>query len=283
MIRNLLNKAIPKLYGFYFNILALYSKDKSGKAALKLFSTPRKGKVQKYQEAFLDTARSQRISFEDGFYQLYHWKGEGKTVLFAHGWESNSYRWRYIIEPLLEKGYNIVAIDAPAHGKSDGTTFTAIKYAGIIKSTIELYEPQFIIAHSVGCMATTYQESQSPHKCIEKIVFLGSPNRLDNIMKSYQEVVPFNNTVFNNMDIEVERIFKLRFKDFSVEKFAQNIQTPVLLIHNKNDEIIPFSTLRELESEFSNATVFEAPTGGHSLYNNEVAETVISFIEEIAS
>jgi alpha-beta hydrolase superfamily lysophospholipase len=38
--------------------------------------------------------------------QTYHWKeSEGPTVLLCHGWESNAFRWRNLIEKLQAKGF----------------------------------------------------------------------------------------------------------------------------------------------------------------------------------
>ena len=64
--------------------------------------------------------------------QTYHWKGSKETVLLAHGWESNSNRWRYEIEKLQTEGYTIIALDGPAHGGSGSATFNAILYSEFI-------------------------------------------------------------------------------------------------------------------------------------------------------
>ncbi len=274
-----LNKAIPKLYGFYFNTIALFSKEAAAQKALSVFSIPRKGKITPLQDQFLKTAEKQLIGFDEGLYALYKWKGTGPTVLLLHGWESNAFRWKYLIEPLVKKDYNIIAIDAPAHGGTDGTEFTAVKYSKIIKQTIALYEPNYVVAHSVGAMATMYQEHQHAHACVQKFVFLGSPNKLEGIMRGYQQVVPFNETVYNALDRLLKKSFGMSIKEFNAADFSRAIKVPALLIHNPEDVIIPYTAMDEIASQMSNVKTYTSATGGHSLYTPEVVSIIMDFIE----
>lgn len=279
-MKKLLQKAIPKMYGFYFNILHLFSKEKSADLALRVFSIPRKGKILPHQKEFLSTARTQQIAFEDGLFTLYHWKGNGPTVLLNHGWESNSYRWKYLIEPLQKLDYNILSIDAPAHGASDGNLFTAVKYSRIIKDTIELYQPKIVIAHSVGAMATIFQESQSVHEFIEKFVFLGSPNRLEVIMRGYQSLTSFNNSVYNSLNNSLKSKFGFHIEEFCAANFAMAIKVPALVVHNPDDLIVPYKAMDEIAAAMPLATTYTSQTGGHSLYTQEVIDEVITFLKE---
>lgn len=274
-----LNKAIPKMYGFYFNVLALFNRHYAASKALRVFSIPRKGKITALQKVFLQTAHKQLIGFDEGLYALYQWKGTGKTILLLHGWESNSFRWKYLIEPLVKIDYNIISIDAPAHGGTDGKEFTAIKYAKIIKQTIELYEPAIVIAHSVGAMATMYQENKKKHDFIEKFVFLGSPNKLSFIMRGYQRVVSFNERVYSALNTLLIKNFGMAINDFNTADFAKTISVPTLLIHNPQDVIIPYGAMKEIAASIPNAAMYTSKTGGHSLYTQEVVDEVIKFIE----
>ncbi|WP_292890720.1 alpha/beta hydrolase [Nonlabens sp.] len=280
-MKKILQKAIPKLYGFYFNALHLFSNEKAAAVALEVFSTPRKGKVLEHQKDFLSTARTQQIAFEDGLFMLYHWKGTGPTVLLNHGWESNSFRWKYLVDPLRKLDYNIISIDAPAHGLTDGSLFTAVKYSKIIKTTIELYEPQIVIAHSVGAMATVFQESKSPHAFVKKLILLGSPNRLEVIMENYQALVSFNDAVYKSLNDLLKNNFGYFIKDFNTADFVQKISAPTLLIHNPNDLIVPFQAMKEIASAMPNATTYSSKTGGHSLYTQEVIDEIVKFLNKM--
>ncbi|WP_228547231.1 alpha/beta hydrolase [Nonlabens antarcticus] len=278
MFKKLINKAVPRLYGFYFNALSLISKEKGAALAMRVFSVPRSGKILPYQHEFLSTSHQQKLITEEGFIQIYHWKGNGKTIFLAHGWESNAWRWKFLIEPLLQRNYNIIAIDAPAHGNSDGTEFTAIKYSRIIRKVVELYQPEIIVAHSVGAMATSFQESETPHDFLEKLVLLGSPNTLQVIMKNYQNLVGFTNRVYGSLDDLLDQTYGFKINDFSTEDFVSKISCPVLLIHSKEDAIVSFDSVNQIALKSPNATVYESKTGGHSLHTPEVVDQILAFL-----
>ena len=67
----------------------------------------------------------------------YYWEGNNKTILLAHGWESNSFRWKNLITELQRYGYSIVALDAPAHGDSGSKMFNAILYSEFINMLLK--------------------------------------------------------------------------------------------------------------------------------------------------
>lgn len=46
----------------------------------------------------------------------YAW-GEGPAVLLVHGWSSHTGCMAGFVDPLLERGFRVVAFDAPAHGR----------------------------------------------------------------------------------------------------------------------------------------------------------------------
>ena len=278
MMKKLINKAVPKLYGFYFNALSLFSKRKASTLALKVFSVPRAGKIAEFQKEFLNSSRKQQLITEEGFIQIYHWKGSGKTVFLAHGWESNAWRWKYLIEPLLKLNYNIIAIDAPAHGASSGKEFTAVKYSGIINQMINLYKPEIIIAHSVGAMATVYQESLEPHDFVEKMVLLGGPDRLELIMKGYQQLVGFNDRVYSGLDKLLHDKYGFYIAEFNTSKFASNLPAQVLLIHDQQDAIVDFKSMEAIAAAIPNVASYSSKTGGHSLHTPEVVDKILAFL-----
>ena len=77
------------------------------------------------------------------------------------------------MEPLENKGYEVLAFDAPAHGDSEGSTVNAIEYSEMIKKVIELYGPvEAFIAHSFGGIAISLALEQIPHDANTKIVFI---------------------------------------------------------------------------------------------------------------
>lgn len=280
-MKKIVEKAIPKLYGFYFNLIALINKEKAAALALEVFSTPRRGRVRTDtgQKEFLDTARQQRIAYDDGLFMLYHWKGDGPTLLLLHGWESNSFRWKYVLPELQKRNYNIIAIDAPAHGMTDGKLFTAIKYAGIIKTVNSLYQPEIIMAHSVGSMATIYSLYNHPNDALKKLILLGSPNSLEVIMKGYQQLVGFNNRVYKGLNELLKTNFGYYIKDFKSSAFAKAISIETLLLHAQSDVIVPAIASQQIHNALPKSELHITNSGGHSLHTPENTELIMAFLD----
>ncbi len=103
----------------YINNLALSNPKLAGEMAMQLFCTPVKGhEYSKREESLMASSELKRYMVTDFEVQTYRWAGEGKRVLLMHGWDDNSMRWRLVISLLKNEGFDILALDAPAHGKS---------------------------------------------------------------------------------------------------------------------------------------------------------------------
>jgi len=275
----ILNRILPKIYGSYFNILALFSKEKAGKKAFELFCTPRKGKILPHQKGFLDSAKSEIIEADGVHFQAYHWPGVKDTVLLLHGWESNSFRWRNLIAFLKREEFDIIAVDAPAHGYSSSKIFNAPLYVKGIQPVVEKHKPRHIIAHSIGGMTALYFHHKYPDTGVEKIVTLGSPSEFSIISKSYKELLGLNKKVMVAMDTLFFSLFGFHMNDFSTVKFAEYFSTEGLLIHDELDKITPVSGSEKLHAGWKNSTLIKTKGLGHSLHQKKVSEKVIDFLK----
>src|ERR1700730_16926098 len=115
------------------NIIALVSKRRAAARAFELFCTPLRKTKKKKPPVFL---KGEKISFKIQKLVIrgHRWNfPKNKKCLIIHGFEFTSYNFdRYII-PLVKKGYEVLAFDAPAHGKSDGSQITLPLYVETLK------------------------------------------------------------------------------------------------------------------------------------------------------
>ena len=278
-MRKQLNKYLPLAYGSYFNLLATFSKKKATEKAFALFCTPRKGRVIPEQQQFLEQAKSRRIKAMDLELQTYHWQGNKETILLMHGWESNASRWRNLISYLKNEDYNIVAFDAPAHGHSTGTIFNVPLYTECTKAVIDFYNPKILIGHSVGGMNSLYNQEKYPNEEINKIVTIGSPSRLQDIMVHYQQLLKFNDVVMTGLDDYFMEQFGFRIHEFSTSQFKGHLSKKGLVIHDKEDTIAPFSASEQVHATWKNSKFLKTKGFGHSMHQDEVSHHIIDFIK----
>ena len=63
----------------------------------------------------------------------------GSTVLLMHGWEGRPTQFALLIRGLVDAGYGVIALDAPAHGRSPGREANVVLFArALLEAASEL-------------------------------------------------------------------------------------------------------------------------------------------------
>ena len=276
----MINKTLPKIIGSLINFIGIFNTSYASKLALQLFSKPRGGQLTPNGKLFLNTATKTTLYYNDLPIQTYQWKGSKETVLLAHGWESNSNRWRNEIEQLQTEGYNVIALDGPAHGGSGSTTFNAILYSEFINVVSEKFKPSAFIGHSVGGMALVIFLKKQTYIHTKKLVLLGTPSGFKGIMKRYKEMMGYSKNVSVGIDTYIELKFGHPPHYFSTADFAKDIDAKGLLIHDKKDRIIPYQDALDIDTQFKNAKLISTEGLGHSLKGDFVYDELIKFLRQ---
>jgi len=278
-MRKLLNRILPKAYGLFYNVLAVFSKRKTAEKAFNFFSTVRKGNVLPPQKEYLDTAKKHYLEIADHQIQTYHWSGAGETVLLIHGWESNTFRWRNLIAKLRTADFNIIAFDAPGHGYSSGHNLHVPLYAKVLQHMIEKYRPKHLVSHSVGGMTVIYNEKTNPSPDVEKIVTVAAPSEFHEIMGHYQNLLQFNNRVMGALDAYVFDSFGFRIREFSTSEFVRSNTKKGLLFHDKLDKITPYHASQNVHANWDGSRLLSTEGLGHSMHQDEVNDAIVKFLK----
>jgi pimeloyl-ACP methyl ester carboxylesterase len=270
---------ISKTIGLFINTVSYISPKSAGNLALSLFSKPLKGKKFNEKEIdFLDTAFKEELEHDGLNIMTYRWLGKNKTILLAHGWESNATRWRPLIENLKKQNYNIIALDAPAHGRSGSKSFNAILYSEFIHIVSKKFNPDIIIGHSVGGMATVFYQYKYQNTDLEKLILLGAPSNFTGVFNRYIEMMGYNKKVDKQMGQIVEKKYGHLPAYFSAANFTKKIKTSALLIHDERDRIIPYQDAKDFEQNYANAQLITTQGFGHSLNNEIITEHINNYI-----
>jgi len=279
-MKKTLKKYLPVLIGKQLLLLFIFNKKRALQKAYILFSSPRKGKVLVDQEYFLEEAEDEIITVNKTHLQTYRWPAMGETVLMVHGWDSNSHRWKTLIEKLHQQNFNIIAFDAPAHGNSSGKTLNVPFYAECLQKIVTLYRPNYVIGHSIGGMTTIFHQYRFPNLEIEKLVVLAPPTELAVIMKGYQQTLKLSEKFMEALSQYFKDTFGFYFDEFSVATFAKKITQPGLLIHDKYDDIAPYSGAEKIHKNWKDIKFMTTENFGHSLFFDEVDDIIINFLKE---
>ncbi|WP_299339427.1 alpha/beta hydrolase [uncultured Psychroserpens sp.] len=271
---------IAKSIGSSINLVSYFSPRTAGHLAIKLFSSPRKLKLKEEDKDFLDTAFQEDIDYEHLSISTYRWIGKKDTILLAHGWESNSVRWKPLIEELHTLDYNVIALDAPAHGNSTGKIFNAILYAECIHIVAKKFEANTIVGHSVGGMASAFSHSKYQLPSVQKLVLLGAPSNFVGVFSRYVDMMGYNRRLAKAMDELIIERFNEKPEHFNAARFLKDTDIDGLVIHDEFDKIIPYNDAEDFKTFFKKAELIATKGFGHGLKSNEVHKYIIEFIDK---
>lgn len=244
-----------------------------------LFTKPRAGRINEEQSDFLYTAYQEELKYENYRIMTYRWLGTKQTILLTHGWESNSARWKKLVVTLKKKGHNVIALDAPAHGKSGGNAFDAMLYAEFINVVANRFSPDIIIGHSVGGMASAFFQHKYQFTKLKKIVLLGAPSEFKDVMKRYTDMLGYNHRIVSQLQHSIIERFGSPADTFSTARFLETIESEGLIIHDQDDRIIPYNDALLIKNSFKNSQLITTKGLGHSLNDASVAEHIYAFID----
>ena len=141
------------------------------------------------------------------------------------------------------------------------------------------YNPEIMIGHSVGGMASVFYQNKYQSKNLEKLVLLGAPSEFKTILSNYHKLLNYNSRVVKSLDKLIEDTFGAPPSAFSTAKFARDINDiEGLIIHDKKDNIIPYSDAELIHKNFKNSQLIATDGFGHSLNHDEVYNHISNFI-----
>src|SRR5882724_223224 len=105
-------------------LLAALSTKKAAQKAFRLFCTPMR-KTKKIVTPVFDEAERLSVTVDGLTVNGFRWNRGGHPRLqVVHGFESASQNFGVYIKTFIDKGYEVLAFDAPAHGVSCGKQIT---------------------------------------------------------------------------------------------------------------------------------------------------------------
>lgn len=253
----------------------------AGKWCYRVLAKPPRAQLSHSEQNCLVAAEKGTLSVGIMQIRTYHWPGTGPRVLLAHGWNSHTGRWQPLIRKLITAGYDVYALDAPAHGASYGGHFAVIYYADVVAAAAAKVEPYAIIGHSAGGMASLYYlHHELETYCPEKLALLAVPAELTEFMASFQRVIGIRQEVMEALETEFSRRFDKDFAYFSNAEYVKNLQIPGLIIHDQMDDIAPVSGATRMKENWEESELLLTDGLGHSVLGEVVEERVLEWLEE---
>ncbi|MGJ7032567.1 alpha/beta hydrolase [Niabella hirudinis] len=244
-----LQNFIKELYKARIRLLALVSKKRAGDAAFRIFCTPI-GKGNYALSPLLQSAVQLTLQF--GQYRLkgYCWnEGAKQKLLIAHGFRSHTQRFEHLVPGLIEKGYEVVAFDAPAHGHSSGKQINAVDYTQLVAVLTREYGPfSAYIGHSFGGLAVALAVSELPQPAAVKMVLFAPAADTGGLATVF-----FKQMAIGDREIQrhfYNNVIRLSGKElswFTIKRCLPALKSEILWIHDQEDPITPVKEALEIQ------------------------------------
>lgn len=248
---------------------------------VRIFFTPVRYKMPYGEVEMAQKANTYKVNYEGKQVQVYEW-GEGKPILFVHGWMGRGTQFRKFVEDFNSSGYQVASFDATGHGKSDGNKSHLMEFAGVIEKLHSRYGGfEMIVGHSLGGVAAMIAINDGIPT--QKLVMISSPTLAHKIVDEFILRLKASNRCKEYFDAYVMKKFGKRFEEYTATHIAQSLRKiDLLLIYDEDDREVDLENPEALLNVYPDARLVTTKGLGHTriLKDEEVVKTCLQFLEQ---
>ncbi len=280
-------KLAQKLALNYFrarlNMTAVFSRRRAAEKAFDVFCTPFR-RARKAEPSIFRRAEKVLLRVDGKRVVLYRWnRGTGRRVLILHGFESSAFNFDRYVGPLLKKGYEVLALDAPAHGASEGKRITLPAYvASIAAVAATVGMPHSFMAHSFGGLALVhFLEQVKPAPADLRVALVAPATEMQTAVDSLFRLLQLDDSVRVHFEELIIEKGGHPAAHYSLSRVLPVINAAVLWVQDEQDDITPYSDMLPIQQLALPNMEFMVTSGlGHRrIYReNKVVKKIVEFL-----
>ena len=249
--------------------------------ACRLFFTPPRARATAAEQRVIAEAMPLVVPFRGQDLTGYAW-GEGPSVLLVHGWCGRASQLGAFVQPLVEAGLRVVAVDAPAHGESPGERSSLFEFADLVGFLAEReFISRAVIGHSMGAASAVMALGRGA--AVERAVLISPIFRLRDRVTRFADRSGLGADAERALVREMEARYGARaWEDSSLDVIAGDLDVPALVVHDRQDAEIPFADGERTADSWRGARFLATSGLGHRslLRDRTVIESVARFCIE---
>jgi pimeloyl-ACP methyl ester carboxylesterase len=271
-----------RFVGWLFPKLERIAPALADKYFIYIFFTPFHYREPEKEREFLTSATAFAISVDNKHVQCYRWGAAGPKVMLVHGWAGRAGQFRKIIPQLIDAGFQVIAFDGPAHGRSEGKQTSVIGFGSVMKKLVEQEGPVHgVIAHSFGGIAALYAIAHGLP--VTKLVNIASPTIASQVIGNFRRAINASEKVKKALDAYLLSEYGKPFEEFTGIHLVKVLPKPLDLLHvqDENDAEVAVENATELKKAFPPVVVHLTSGLGHTriLKDEETIAVCVNFLK----
>ena len=246
--------------------------------ALDLFFHARGRRGPRPHDTFLASGRPFEVTARGHRVAAWSW-GDGPAVYLVHGWAGVGGQLGAFGPPLLAAGYRVVAFDAPGHGVSGGRRTSILHFADALRALAGRERPHAVIAHSLGAAAAVRALTEG--LAVQRAVFIGPTGGPRDWAERFRRHLGVPPPVMAAMRARSERWLGASWDEFDIPALARDRTGPLLVIHDRGDDEVPWSDGAAIASNWPGARLVTTEGLGHRriLRDARVVDLAVRFVD----
>ena len=277
-------KLSPALKAFAWSMRALdrIAPRLTTELMLRHFVRPRRRRHSDYRSCL--PAGAERLAVEHRGQSLtgWRWGDTGPAVLLVHGWEDHCGAMLSLVQPLRERGYRVFALDAPGHGLSPNLD-TQLLDTGEALAALMQQQGRFraIIAHSYGAAATAALLQRQPQWTPDHLTLVSPMQDIRQHLAIFAGIAGLSLAGWNRLQHRVADLLGRPLDDISTLKAADCLQVPGLVIHDRDDPLIPYVVSARIAERWQGCELLATQGLGHRRALNcpDVLRAILGHLE----
>lgn len=227
-----------------------------------LFRTPPRSARLPCEKRILDRGERRVFRSQRKKVVAWFWGESPRTVLLVHGWGGHAGRLSRFVGPLLDAGFSVMAIDAPAHGDSDGRQTGLPDVASAILAAEEFAGPLAgVIGHSMGAAAAVLAVRDGLR--VERVVLLAPPTNPEEFSARFARSLCIPPAVREKMKHRLTERHGWQWARLRLLACVPDHPVPLLIFHDARDAKVPLRDGEAILTAWQGAAIVRTRGLGH--------------------
>lgn len=269
-----------------FAVLQATSTALATSVAFRLFLRTFRRPLRAEDAALLAGSTRHELSAGPDRFIAHEWTGGDRLVVIVHGWGSRAARFAPLCAALAARGWHVVAFDAPGHGASPGRSSSLPQFMAALDAvTARFGAPRALVGHSLGALAIACRHRDGAPEWASRlaaVALVSMPSGAPFLVASFLHFLGIGTATRQRLLDRFRRRFGAGPDHFTALPGTARIAAPVLLVHDREDDIVPFAHSQQLAAQLPGHRLLATTGLGHSLLTRDAAviATVADFLAD---